>query len=912
MVFVIALGLMTIVGTGGGGGGGESSPQPASEDKIDISGTVSTPAGISPDSLTITSLGDTSSVGTAGEFSTKAYKDGVTAIAAMPAGKDFGLMNVVATSTSGTSSSKKVMKVAAAYKNDSTNSVDLNAQTTAVSMVFVTPYFATTDPVKAKDILQIIENDPKVPDLAKVIGNVFNEDDPMEDPALQDALGNAIQSVLDTIQANSQSSSKTIITSASHPMKIIMLPKRTEEFRKKLTKKTEAPYSIDTDYTELNISESSQGYNIDVDSRQANPVDWIGEVAELDSFQFSSLDNLKEKATIASRFNVYDRESTIGRDTAKAKGFLRWIDFIGTSIDTAFNYFSSDGVTINSDKDGVYIVRSFDGGGWGADSSERDFLPQLPNGKNNDSKALVLNCISVATDVVSMVVDIKDMGDTACMVNIISDVIEEFPAIGNDPTTLDIIQIAGSALGDITLGLAKCTVKDASKNLLKFVGKVIKEAGKKVGDIASGYQWLQMAGSVGKITERAVKLYEYATPLESIFIVVGSPWQYDTYPPSVPTGVNAVAASTTQINLSWSASTDDVGVAGYNIYRDGIFLKSVSTTSASDTGLSPDTQYCYTVSAYDAAGNESGWSDEVCATTTVTLSYVILKSATPQTNNMQFDYDGAVYDTYYTDPPHWKIINFDGYMQFSFNGKNDFTFHALGSTSGGISYCHVKVYVNGNVYWSDKFIDKNWTDYIIPSSSFTTGSNTVKIVLIGDTHFWIDEASAVGSPWQYDTYPPSIPTGVNAVTASTTQINLSWNESTDDVGVAGYNIYRYGIFLKSVSTTSASDTGLSPDTQYCYTVSAYDAAGNESGWSDEVCTTTHGGENSGIPNAPSNFTATPISSTVAIVEWQDNSNIEDGFRLESYMDVINAGGWGWYGTNLVQTSTMIEVPQSGI
>ena len=372
-------------------------------------------------------------------------------------------------------------------------------------------------------------------------------------------------------------------------------------------------------------------------------------------------------------------------------------------------------------------------------------MPQLPNGKKNDGKTLVLNCISAATDVVSMVVDIKDMGDTACMINIISDVIEEFPAIGDDPTTLDIIQIAGSASKDITLGLAKCVVKDASKHLLKFVGKVIKEAGKKVGDIASGYQWLQMAGSVGKITERAVKLYEYATPLESIFIVVGSPWQYDTYPPSIPTGVNAVAASTTQINLSWSASTDDVGVAGYNIYRDETFLKAVTNTSASDTGLSPDTQYCYTVSAYDAAGNESGQSDEVCATATLTLSYVILKSATPQTNNMQFDYDGAVYDTYYTDPPHWKIVDFDGYMQFSFNGKNDFTFHALGSTSGGISYCHVKVYVNGNVYWSDKFIDKNWTDYTIPSSSFTTGSNTVKIVLTGNTHFWIDEASIEAS-----------------------------------------------------------------------------------------------------------------------------------------------------------------------
>jgi photosystem II stability/assembly factor-like uncharacterized protein len=89
----------------------------------------------------------------------------------------------------------------------------------------------------------------------------------------------------------------------------------------------------------------------------------------------------------------------------------------------------------------------------------------------------------------------------------------------------------------------------------------------------------------------------------------------DRTPPTMPTNLKATAVSPTQIDLSWDASTDNVGVAGYRIYQNGSFLTSVTTTSYSDTSLSPSTRYCYQVSAYDAAGNESARSNEACATT---------------------------------------------------------------------------------------------------------------------------------------------------------------------------------------------------------------------------------------------------------------------------------------------------------
>jgi outer membrane protein assembly factor BamB len=91
----------------------------------------------------------------------------------------------------------------------------------------------------------------------------------------------------------------------------------------------------------------------------------------------------------------------------------------------------------------------------------------------------------------------------------------------------------------------------------------------------------------------------------------------DTTPPTVPTGLTWTAVSSTQINLSWNPSTDEIGVAGYNIYRNGKKVGTSSTTSYSDTNLTPSTTYSYTVSAYDEAGNESQQSSPPVLATTL-------------------------------------------------------------------------------------------------------------------------------------------------------------------------------------------------------------------------------------------------------------------------------------------------------
>ena len=86
-----------------------------------------------------------------------------------------------------------------------------------------------------------------------------------------------------------------------------------------------------------------------------------------------------------------------------------------------------------------------------------------------------------------------------------------------------------------------------------------------------------------------------------------------TTPPSVPTGLSALAASSSQINLTWNASTGSV--AGYKILRGGSQVGTSTTTSYSDAGLAASTSFTYTVAAYDAAGNTSAQSAGASATT---------------------------------------------------------------------------------------------------------------------------------------------------------------------------------------------------------------------------------------------------------------------------------------------------------
>ena len=124
----------------------------------------------------------------------------------------------------------------------------------------------------------------------------------------------------------------------------------------------------------------------------------------------------------------------------------------------------------------------------------------------------------------------------------------------------------------------------------------------------------------GNIDE--VRIYNRALSPAEIQTDMNTPVSGDTTPPTVPGTLTATPVSSTQINLSWVASTDNVGVTGYQVERcqgagcsNFALVTSVTGTTYSNTGLTASTAYSYRVRAADAAGNISGYSNTASAIT---------------------------------------------------------------------------------------------------------------------------------------------------------------------------------------------------------------------------------------------------------------------------------------------------------
>jgi hypothetical protein len=111
-----------------------------------------------------------------------------------------------------------------------------------------------------------------------------------------------------------------------------------------------------------------------------------------------------------------------------------------------------------------------------------------------------------------------------------------------------------------------------------------------------------------------------------------------------------------------------------------------------------------------------------------------------------------------------------------------------------------------------------------------------------------------------------------------------WSPATDDVGVAGYEVLRDGAVVAKVDATRASVTGLSPETEYCHTVRAYDAAGNRSKTSARVCART---ARAGSPTAPADLRARAVSQRELLLSW--DASPDPGAVYVVYWDGAGTG-----------------------
>jgi endoglucanase len=134
------------------------------------------------------------------------------------------------------------------------------------------------------------------------------------------------------------------------------------------------------------------------------------------------------------------------------------------------------------------------------------------------------------------------------------------------------------------------------------------------------WSWNPDSGDTGGILEGDWQTVDtvkdgYLTSIKAPGFGGGGTGGGDTTPPTAPTALTVTGTTTTSATLSWTAATDNVGVAGYNVYRGSALVGTSTATSFTDTGLTPATAYSYTVKAFDAAGNVSSASAAVTATT---------------------------------------------------------------------------------------------------------------------------------------------------------------------------------------------------------------------------------------------------------------------------------------------------------
>jgi chitodextrinase len=285
----------------------------------------------------------------------------------------------------------------------------------------------------------------------------------------------------------------------------------------------------------------------------------------------------------------------------------------------------------------------------------------------------------------------------------------------------------------------------------------------------------------------------------------------DTTAPTAPTSLTASGTTQTTTNLSWTASTDNVGVTGYDVYQ-GATLKGSTTTATTFaiTGLTASTAYTFSVKAKDAAGNISASSNTVNVTTLTPADTTAPTAPTSLTASGTTETSTNLSWTASTD--NVGVTGYDVYQNSSL----------IGSTTTAISFAVSGLTASTAYTFSVKAKDA--------AGNISASSNTVNVTTLTPA----------------DTTAPSAPTSLTASGTTETATNLSWTASTDNVAVTGYDVYQDSSLIGSTTTaTNFAVSGLSASTAYTFSVKAKDAAGNISTASNLVSVTTNAASGGG-------------------------------------------------------------------
>lgn len=328
-----------------------------------------------------------------------------------------------------------------------------------------------------------------------------------------------------------------------------------------------------------------------------------------------------------------------------------------------------------------------------------------------------------------------------------------------------------------------------------------------------------------------------------------------TASPDTPTGLTVGTVTENTVALDWAASAG-CPADYYNVYRNA-GTTPVGTTVASaftDTALAGGTTYTYTVSGENSYG-ESSQSAFVTATTLV-----------PDTEAPDVP-TGLTIDAIDTQQAMLSWLPADDNVETT--GYRVFRNSSSIGTTTGESYTDTAVTSCATYSYTVTAFDASANESAQSSPAVgTTGAELQDPDLVTDgvvdaadlavmAAHWLgsgcgiagdldasgevdlNDLSAFAAAWTGpDTDAPTVPTGLVVDSVTDTTVALNWVDSNDTIAVTGYRVFRDGGSVGTIAGSAYTDTGLANETSYTYTVSAFDAAANESGQSDSVTATT--------------------------------------------------------------------------
>jgi len=377
--------------------------------------------------------------------------------------------------------------------------------------------------------------------------------------------------------------------------------------------------------------------------------------------------------------------------------------------------------------------------------------------------------------------------------------------------------------------------------------------------------------------------------------------QADSQAPSIPQNVVVDDSTETRISLSWDASSDNVGVTAYTIWRDGIPVGVTVDTSFDDNGNLPGEEFTYVLTAGDNAANESAGSDALMAAT--------VEGYLSVGDDWSYLDDGSDQGTAWRQPAFddstWAV----GAAELGFGDGGETTV----LSSGAITYYFRReffladvptddaimalkrddgavVYLNGVEIWRDNMPagpitsatlalatvagsdEEIFNGTTIPAGAFQMGTNVVAVEVhqVGPGSSDVSFDMALWGDATADQDPPTVPTSLAVLGVTATTVDLTWDESTDDTAVVNYVVRRDGAVVGNVATPGFRDESLSPGTNYDYTVEAEDAAGNRSGESTAEGATTD--PDTTPPTSPSPLTVEGVTASSVALSWATSSD----------------------------------------